>query len=525
MSTPMRCPNYEELAENNPFTIVELILTNGTIKVSKTVLSCHSDYFYALFKNDPTKDKFEIPEIELEHFNCYFEVMQKAETFVLDGESIFKLTTIQKELQSPYLESLIANWLDNNLEKSYLPIIYEAACNIPSQLLRQKTKKLIQDNFKELCTISSYASLSYTNLNELFDNEFMQKQIQKNCLILFTEWFEHDIKSRNLPLIDLLMKIDFRCIENDYIVKTFIPNHPGVCKILEAMIILFDAMKQQDMPVNYSAENSKVFLFGGSWDDKSVVCYDIKNKTIGVVAQLNNPKKSHTSQRIRDTAFVFGGSQSTKIETFNVNTNICETISLEMPSKGYGLSSATLDNKIFAIGGVINNKTIDDVDYFEAGKMSWVKNESLCKPVNRHDSVVVDGVIYVTPGSGCFNMQRFDEREGKFTLLKESPTKAYPSAVSLFNKNILCCGGYNNRNLDSCCLYDIVADNWRNIKKLPLKVRGGSCIESIDSIIHFGGSSNIYQNDIYVYSKSEKTWSKSNVLLPKVNAFSSKVVF
>uniref|UniRef100_A0AC35TYC3 BTB domain-containing protein n=1 Tax=Rhabditophanes sp. KR3021 TaxID=114890 RepID=A0AC35TYC3_9BILA len=148
MATSMRCPNYEKLAEQNPFAIVELILTNGTIKVSRTVLSCQSDYFYALFKNDPTKDKFEIPQIELEHLKCYLEVMQKTETFVLDGESVFKLTTIQKELQSPYLESLIVNWLENNLEKSYLPIIHEGACNIPSQLLRQKTKKLIQDNFK-----------------------------------------------------------------------------------------------------------------------------------------------------------------------------------------------------------------------------------------------------------------------------------------------------------------------------------------------------------------------------------------
>uniref|UniRef100_A0AC35TZG9 BTB domain-containing protein n=1 Tax=Rhabditophanes sp. KR3021 TaxID=114890 RepID=A0AC35TZG9_9BILA len=340
MSTPVRCPNYEELAENNPFAIVELILTNGTIKVSRTVLSCRSDYFYDLFMKDLTKDKFEIPKIELDHFNCYFEVMQKAETFVLDGESIFKLTIIQKELQSPYLESLIVNWLENNLAKSYLPIIYEGACNIPSQLLRQKTKKLIQDNFKELCTISSYASLSYTNLNELFDNGFIKKQKQEDFLILFTEWFEHDLK------------------------------------------------------------------IGGANDNKSIVYYDIENKTIGVVGQLNNPKSSHTSQRIRDTAFVFGGNQSTKIETFNINTNICETISPEMPSPRYSLSSATLDNKIFAIGGYINNKTVDDVEYFEAGKMFWIKNGSLCKPVNRHDSVVVDGVIYVTPGLGCSNMQR-----------------------------------------------------------------------------------------------------------------------
>uniref|UniRef100_A0AC35U2M5 BTB domain-containing protein n=1 Tax=Rhabditophanes sp. KR3021 TaxID=114890 RepID=A0AC35U2M5_9BILA len=472
MSTPMRCPNYEKLAENNPFANAELILTNGTIKVSKIVLCYYSDYFYDLFMKDLTKDKFEIPQIELDHFNCYFEVMQKAETLLLDGEFIVKLTTIQKELQSPYLESLIVNWLDNNLEKSYLPIIYETACNILSQLLCQKTKMLIQDNFKELCTISSYVSLSYTNLNELFDNGFMQTQKQEDFLILFTEWFEHDLKNRKLSWIELLRKIDFRWIEYDYIVKTFMPKHPAICEISQAVAILFDAMKQQIVPVNYSGKNSKIFLFGGDNDNKSIVCYDIWNKTIGVVAQLNNPKDNHTSQRIRDTAFVFGGNQNTTIETFNVNTNICETISLEMPSKGYGLSSAALGNKIFAIGGYINKKKVDSVDYFEAGKMSWIKNGSPCKPVGYHDSVVVDEVIYVTPGDGCFNMQRFDDREGHFTLLKESPTKAYGSAVSLFNKNILCCGGYNDRNLNSCYLYDIVADDWMSIEKLPLKVGG-----------------------------------------------------
>uniref|UniRef100_A0AC35TT89 BTB domain-containing protein n=1 Tax=Rhabditophanes sp. KR3021 TaxID=114890 RepID=A0AC35TT89_9BILA len=182
ISTSIRCPSYEELAQSNPFANAELILADGKTKVSKIVLCYYSNYFYDLFMNDPTKDKFEIPEIELEHLKCYIEVMQKVETFVLDGEFVFKLATIQKELQSPYLESLIVNWLDNNLKKSYLPIIYEAVCNILSQLLRQKTKKLIQDNFKELCTISSYVSFSYDNLNELFDNEFMQTQGQKDSL-------------------------------------------------------------------------------------------------------------------------------------------------------------------------------------------------------------------------------------------------------------------------------------------------------------------------------------------------------
>uniref|UniRef100_A0AC35TSG2 Uncharacterized protein n=1 Tax=Rhabditophanes sp. KR3021 TaxID=114890 RepID=A0AC35TSG2_9BILA len=121
-------------------------------------------------------------------------------------------------------------------------------------------------------------------------------------------------------------------------------------------------MKQQVMSTNNSAKISKVFLFGGTNDNKSIVYYDIENKTIGVVAQLNNPKHSHTSQRIREKAFVFGGIHNTKIETFNVNTNTCETISLEMPSTRYGLSSVTLDNKIFAIGGYMNNKRVDDVD-------------------------------------------------------------------------------------------------------------------------------------------------------------------
>uniref|UniRef100_A0AC35TZ07 BTB domain-containing protein n=1 Tax=Rhabditophanes sp. KR3021 TaxID=114890 RepID=A0AC35TZ07_9BILA len=60
MPTSMRCPNYEKLAENNPFANAEFILTNGTIKVSKTVLCYYSDYFYDLFMKDSTKDDLQV---------------------------------------------------------------------------------------------------------------------------------------------------------------------------------------------------------------------------------------------------------------------------------------------------------------------------------------------------------------------------------------------------------------------------------------------------------------------------------
>uniref|UniRef100_A0AC35TSJ3 Kelch domain-containing protein n=1 Tax=Rhabditophanes sp. KR3021 TaxID=114890 RepID=A0AC35TSJ3_9BILA len=262
-------------------------------------------------------------------------------------------------------------------------------------------------------------------------------------------------------------------------------------------------------------------IFGGGDNNKSVFYYNVKNQNTGESAPPKNSKRFHTSQRIKDTAFVFGGNQNTKIEKFNINTSIRETITFEMPSLRYHLSSITIDNKIFAIGGQTNNISTNSVD-FEIEKMTWIKSGSLCESVSKHDSVILNGVIYVTPGQYFYNIQR----EGKFTLLKESPIKAFSSAVSLFNENILCCGGYDGNNkLSSCRLYNSVANDWRNIERLPVKLKYGSSVETTDSIIHFGGYDEKYIiNEIYIYSRTDKKWSKSNKRLPKSNYGSSKIV-
>uniref|UniRef100_A0AC35TS90 BTB domain-containing protein n=1 Tax=Rhabditophanes sp. KR3021 TaxID=114890 RepID=A0AC35TS90_9BILA len=522
----MRCLNYAKMSENNPFANAELVLRNGSAMVSKTLLCLFSQYFYDLFMKDKTKDKFEIPEIGLEDFKCYSDFLLQ-DDFEFSGEQILKLIIIQKQLKCPNIELAIEKCLNNRKYYNYLPIFYESTQNIVLSKFHDEIKTLIQNNVKNIYTNSSFDSIPYDNLIELFDSKCIESQDQTMLLNLFTKWIEFDFRNRNGLWIILLEKLDSTKLDDRYIFQEYCPHNPKVYEIPEVSKFLMNLNKSDE---KYTSNNlskiSKVCLFGGYGNSKSIASLDLKTKTINEIAQLRTDKAYHTSAKVESKVFVFGGNTNKRIEKFDIQTNTCETLDFEMPAVTEGLSSAVVGNKIFSIGGSVNGQLLNCVNYFEPEKMCWVKSMDLCKADKNIRSVVIDGLIYCTPGEYFSNLQRFDVREGKWSLLREYPDKSFKSSVSTYDDNILCCGGETKGLLyKSCRVYDVSANSWRDIADLPVSVTSGTSIETVDSIMYFGGFNGCPRNEIYSYDKSKHEWQRYSASLPEGNCDSSIISF
>uniref|UniRef100_A0AC35TZY4 Kelch-like protein 5 n=1 Tax=Rhabditophanes sp. KR3021 TaxID=114890 RepID=A0AC35TZY4_9BILA len=97
--------------------------------------------------------------------------------------------------------------------------------------------------------------------------------------------------------------------------------------------------------------------------------------------------------------------------------------------------------------------------------MIWLGQKALPVISCDHSSVVIDNIIYVTPGSVL--MIRYDPRIKTWEKLAEIPMKRQHAAVCLNDNNIMYCGGTYKEggkwiSKDNCDIYEVNASKWRS---------------------------------------------------------------
>uniref|UniRef100_A0AC35TL56 BACK domain-containing protein n=1 Tax=Rhabditophanes sp. KR3021 TaxID=114890 RepID=A0AC35TL56_9BILA len=241
MSSISPSPNVEELRGKDLPAVVELTFKDGKIaNIAKSSVCYHNTYLCKEIINHPDKDKFDVPNITLEEFECYQEFILKAKDFCLNKEKVYNLINAQRYLNSDYLELSIGKWFEDNLNFSYLPNVYEYLNNTHLSILTEKIKHIIHNNLEEVCKHNTFDSVSYKNLIDLFPKELSSKENAIICLDLFTKWVKHDFQNRKTQWINLLKKIDFNCIESDYILNEYVPNNHHVNDVLEVSTFLLN---------------------------------------------------------------------------------------------------------------------------------------------------------------------------------------------------------------------------------------------------------------------------------------------
>uniref|UniRef100_A0AC35UFT4 Kelch repeat protein n=1 Tax=Rhabditophanes sp. KR3021 TaxID=114890 RepID=A0AC35UFT4_9BILA len=314
--------------------------------------------------------------------------------------------------------------------------------------------------------------------------------------------------------------------------------------------------------IQWDQKGYLVLSIGGINSLQSVVKIDTKKNSVKKIGNLSIGKQYHCSEKIGNDVFVLGDKCSKKIEKYNLESNKSEVLSLGMTRNKDFYSSVVHSNRIHVIGGILNDNSIDTVEYFEPEKIKWIDAPQLLQSIRCHDSVIVDEIIYTVGDILSNKLQRFDPREGKWSFLADIPNKTHYTVLSVFEHTITCSGGGNTQSL--CQVYDIRNDEWDKLSNLTIPVSGARSIENKTSIIIAGGGNTrslcqIYDitnnkwdklenltipvygaksvenetsiivagghniDQIQSYNKNNKTWSIMDITLPYKIGFSSKI--
>jgi RNA polymerase sigma factor (sigma-70 family) len=210
----------------------------------------------------------------------------------------------------------------------------------------------------------------------------------------------------------------------------------------------------------------------------------------------------------------------------------------DMPTPRGQLTTAAVNGKIYAIGGLIdlNYHVTATVEEYDPINDVWTKKADLPKPkMTNYSASVVDGIIYMVGGADYDKVgntvDAYDPIKDKWTSKKDMPTPRKNFCTEVANGKIYAMGGIGagtanfGKNISAVEEYDPVNDTWTKKADMP-GPRDVFCCATFDNKIYVFGGQIWYGNwgdpivpETLEYDPIVDRWTqKSNMPTPRAGA-------
>jgi RNA polymerase sigma factor (sigma-70 family) len=210
----------------------------------------------------------------------------------------------------------------------------------------------------------------------------------------------------------------------------------------------------------------------------------------------------------------------------------------DMPVAKHGLSTCTIDDKIYVIGGAVVNggiyASIATVEEYDPKNDSWTKKADMPTPRDLFGASVVNGKIYAIGGETMAGgggwlisaVEEYDPKKDKWTKKANIPTARCGASTVAVNGKIYVIGGLNGKlqaipNVEE---YDPIADVWTKKADIPTAKAGSASVVIDGKIFLFGGqmgwwNGNPVFSTVEEYNPVTDTWvEKSKMPSPLVGS-------
>jgi N-acetylneuraminic acid mutarotase len=233
----------------------------------------------------------------------------------------------------------------------------------------------------------------------------------------------------------------------------------------------------------------------------------------------------------------------TIVSVFWSMTSICSSVEYiwmnkaDMPTPRWDLSSAVVNGKIYAIGGVSSeygSKLLSNVEEYDPATNTWTNKADM--PTARwgtsQSSAVVDGRIYVIGGGdsmaqGLQIVEEYNPATDTWTRKADMPTPRWDLSSAVVDGKIYAIGGapgsYTGLNVVE--QYDPTTDTWTRKADMPLGVWGLCACVVNGKIYAFGGRpATTAIPNMYEYDPANDTWRRRRDMFLATSNMSSVVL-
>ncbi|TVU21684.1 hypothetical protein EJB05_31336 [Eragrostis curvula] len=220
---------------------------------------------------------------------------------------------------------------------------------------------------------------------------------------------------------------------------------------------------------------------------------------------------------------------SMEVECYNRVENKWKSCPRLKHEKG-SLAGATLNDKIYAIGGGDGSTVFSEVEMFDPALGRWIDSLSMRHRRFTPAAAEFNGALYVTGGyDGNVYLQsaeRYDPREGFWTLLPNMTARRGSHSVAVLGEDLYAVGGHDGNNLASTVeIYDSRANSWRIGSPFSVARGYGCAVTMNDNLYLIGGVNDAGESieTVEVYNERQG-WSISSCETIGKRAFACAIV-
>ncbi|KAK9283972.1 hypothetical protein L1049_012230 [Liquidambar formosana] len=209
---------------------------------------------------------------------------------------------------------------------------------------------------------------------------------------------------------------------------------------------------------SHSNLSESIFIVGGfngsSWLS-DLDCYSLSRDLMETLSPMSFARSYASAVKLNGELYLLGGVDSNNlwydtVESYNPLSN--QWISRPSLNQRKGsLAGASLNNKIFAIGGANGVECLSDVEMFDLDVGRWIPTRSMLHKRFAPTAAEVNGMIYVVGGYDGKNylnsVERLDHREHSWTRLESMSSRRACHSVAVMNEKLYAIGGYDEARM------------------------------------------------------------------------------
>ena len=246
----------------------------------------------------------------------------------------------------------------------------------------------------------------------------------------------------------------------------------------------------------YGSVSFRMFVKGGNiWNTKS---------------PMPTARRNLAAASVDGKIYAIGGHDGSylrTVEEYNPSTDSWRTVA-PMPTARYELAAASVDGKIYAIGGH-DGSYLRTVEEYNPSTDSWRTVAQM--PTARYElaAASVNGKIYAIggdDGNRLRTVEEYNPSTDSWRTVAQMPTAREDLAAASVDGKIYAIGGWDGSHLRTVEEYNPSTDSWRTVAPMPT-ARGDPAAASVDGKIYaIGGDDGNYLRTVEEYDPKTDEW-------------------
>ncbi|XP_069104186.1 kelch-like protein diablo [Argopecten irradians] len=501
---------FSRLYKNKEFVDVTLIVDGREFPCHKNVLAVSSPFFMAMFSTDMAEsqqDKVTLKELEALTMELVLDYVYTG-AVMLSEDTVQHLLSASNRFQLLSLRSGCAEFMMNHITVSNCIGVYFFAKAHECQVLANKAKEIINNQFNNLCRQQEFLSLPADKLVEIISDDDINVTAEETVFEACMEWLSTDTLGRQQHLTAIMDCVRFANISSYYFCdridnSQILRECASLRKTLETVRYYHMLRnRQQEMDLNLMPRKGMMYERG--------------------VMIIANP---YTEDQLKKY-----NSMEMLLPKLGEVIHICK-----LPQSLYTPGCAiTGDNQIYLAGGAIRkinyrgSITTEGVSnnfyIYDQVDRSWQTKAKMHMSRSQFGLTIVDGYAYAIGGQDgseiLTTVERYDPHTNAWTLINPlNKALRFMTSISYKGKLYVFGGETTNSISSSAYKYDPTEDSWLELPPMSTpRVLAGSVIHK-DKIYVIGGNSALSDkwkkeflpehcvSSVEVYDPETNTWS------------------